>query len=47
LWRDSSIARECFGEEVHKWILRSAESEWEDFNDAVTDWELFRYFERI
>jgi glutamine synthetase len=27
--------------------LRSAESEWEDFNDAVTDWELFRYFERI
>lgn len=47
LWRDSSIARECFGEEAHHWILRSAEAEWEDFNDTVTDWELKRYFERI
>lgn len=47
LWRSSSIARECFGEEVHHWILRSAESEWEAFNQSVTDWELIRYFERI
>lgn len=47
LWRNSSIARECFGDDVHHWILRSAESEWEDFNHAVTDWELSRYFERI
>ena len=47
LWRHSAIARECFGDEVHHWILRSAEAEWEDFNDTVTDWELKRYFERI
>jgi glutamine synthetase len=47
LWRDSRVARECFGDEVHHWILRSAEAEWEDFNGAVTDWELRRYFERI
>jgi glutamine synthetase len=47
LWRNSNIARECFGEEAHHWILRSAEAEWEDFNDTVTDWELKRYFERI
>lgn len=47
LWRESAIAKECFGEEVHHWILRSAESEWEDFNNTVTNWEMFRYFERI
>lgn len=47
LWRNSSIARECFGENVHHWILRSAESEWEAFNRTVTDWEKNRYFERI
>ncbi|KGA11310.1 MAG: hypothetical protein GM46_4070 [actinobacterium acAcidi] len=47
LWRNSAIARECFGENVHHWILRSAESEWEAFNRTVTDWEKNRYFERI
>lgn len=47
LWRRSEVARTCFGEEAHHWILRSAESEWESFNRAVTDWELQRYFERI
>lgn len=47
LWRDSGIARSAFGEDVHHWILRSAESEWEAFNRTVTDWERERYFERI
>jgi glutamine synthetase len=47
LWRNSAIARECFGDNVHHWILRSAESEWEAFNRTVTDWEKNRYFERI
>ncbi len=47
LWRQSTIARECFGDAVHHWILRSAESEWEAFNRHVSDWELTRYFERI
>ncbi|MEY3034420.1 MAG: hypothetical protein RLZ86_1042 [Actinomycetota bacterium] len=46
-WRTSETARECFGEDVHHWILRSAETEWASFNRAVTDWELRRYFERI
>ena len=46
-WRDSDIARECFGDEVHHWVLRSAEAEWEAANRTVTDWELRRYFERI
>lgn len=47
LWRNSKIARERFGDDVHHWVLRSAESEWEEFNRSVTDWELMRYFERI
>jgi len=47
LWRDSAVAKECFGDEAHHWILRSAESEWEAFHKTVTDWEMFRYFERI
>ena len=47
LWRDSVAARECFGDDVHHWVLRSAEAEWESFNRTVTDWELYRYFERI
>ena len=47
LWRNSSIARECFGEEVHHHILNAAEQEWRAFNRHVTDWELRRYFERV
>ncbi len=46
-WRSSQAARECFGDDVHHWILRSAETEWASFNRSVTDWELRRYFERI
>lgn len=46
-WRTSEKARECFGDDVHHWILRAAETEWASFNRSVTDWELRRYFERI
>jgi glutamine synthetase len=47
LWRNSTLAKDCFGEDVHQWVLRSASYEWEQFNQSVTDWELMRYFERI
>jgi glutamine synthetase len=47
LWRDSDVARACFGDDVHHHVLRHAEFEWETFNRAVTDWERHRYFERI
>ncbi len=47
LWRDSDVARTCFGADVHHHVLRHAEYEWEAFNRAVTDWERQRYFERI
>ncbi len=47
LWRDSKIAKECFGDDVHHHVLHFAETEWEAFNRTVTDWERRRYFERI
>jgi glutamine synthetase len=47
LWRNSAIAVECFGEDVHHHVLVHAESEWQAFNNTVTDWERARYFERI
>ncbi len=46
-WRDSKIAKECFGDDVHHHVLHFAETEWEAFNRTVTDWERRRYFERI
>jgi len=47
LWRDSAIAVECFGADVHRHVLVHAEYEWQAFNRSVTDWERARYFERI
>jgi glutamine synthetase len=47
LWRNSEIAVECFGEDVHQHVLVHAEAEWLAFNQTVTEWERHRYFERI
>ena len=43
----ATIARECFGDDVHHHVLHFAESELAAFNPTVTDWERRRYFERI
>lgn len=43
----SSIAREILGEELVDHYVRTREWEWRQFQDAVTDWELRRYFEVI
>ena len=45
--RDSRIAREILGEELVDHYVRTREWEWRQFQDAVTDWELRRYFEVI
>lgn len=47
LWRNSAVAKQCFGDAVHHHVLHFAESEWSAFNRTVTDWERRRYFERI
>jgi glutamine synthetase len=46
LWERSSIARECFGDDVHHHLLNMARHEWSSFQQTVTDWERVRYFER-
>jgi glutamine synthetase len=43
----SRIAPELFGEEFVDHYVRTREWEWRQFQDAVTDWELRRYFEII
>ncbi len=45
--RDSAVALEAFGADVHHHLLNTAVQEWEAFNRHVTDWELARNFERI
>jgi glutamine synthetase len=47
LWERSEVARAAFGDEVHHHVLVTAQAEWAAFNQAVTDWERTRYWERI
>ncbi len=44
---DSKIAREIFGEVFVDHFVRTRNWEWRQFQDAVTNWELQRYFEII
>jgi glutamine synthetase len=43
----SKFARAAFGDEVVDFYVHHARIEHQAFNDAVTDWEKMRYFERI
>jgi glutamine synthetase len=45
-WTQSSLAREAFGEEVVDHYTNNAQVELAAYDRAVTDWELFRNFER-
>ncbi len=45
--RDSAVALEAFGPDVHHHLLNTAEQEWLASNRHVTDWELARNFERM
>ncbi|MDM4723091.1 glutamine synthetase family protein [Micromonospora sp. WMMA1363] len=47
LWRDSTVARDAFGDEVVAHYANQARVELAAFDTAVTDWELFRGFERL
>ncbi len=47
LWEASPIAREAFGEDVVAHYANYARVEVAAFDAAVTDWELFRGFERL
>jgi glutamine synthetase len=43
----SRLARECFGSEFVDYFAATRELEWQQWLDAVTDWELKRYFEIV
>jgi glutamine synthetase len=44
---ESKTARELFGEKFVDHYVSTREWEWRKYGDAVTDWELRRYFEII
>lgn len=46
-FKRSKPARELFGETFVDHFVRTREWEWRQFQDAVTDWEMKRYFEII
>lgn len=47
LFAQSEIAAWAFGEDIRKFLLHHAEMEIQAYRESVTDWERFRYFERI
>ena len=47
LLEGSKLARRAFGEEVVEFYVHTARLEVQAFDNAVTDWERVRYFERI
>ncbi|MER7332447.1 MULTISPECIES: glutamine synthetase family protein [unclassified Micromonospora] len=47
LWESSTVAGEAFGDEVVAHYANQARVELAAFDAAVTDWELFRGFERL
>ncbi|MFI6577981.1 glutamine synthetase family protein [Nocardiopsis sp. NPDC050513] len=46
-WEDSALAREVFGDEVVEHYANYARVELAAFDAAVTDWEMYRGFERL
>jgi glutamine synthetase len=47
LFAQSGVAREAFGEEVVSHYVNAAQVELDSFDKAVTDWEMYRGFERL
>jgi glutamine synthetase len=47
IFRESRLARDCFGAEFVEHFAATREWEWRRWLDAVTDWEMKRYFEII
>jgi glutamine synthetase len=47
IFRESEVARDWFGDDFVEHFAATREWEWRQWLDAVTDWELKRYFEII
>jgi glutamine synthetase len=46
-WENSALARSAFGDEVVAHYANYARVELAAYESAVTDWELYRGFERL
>ena len=44
---ESSVSRELFGDEFVDHFVKTRQWEWRQYQQAVTDWEMKRYFEII
>jgi glutamine synthetase len=47
IFRNSAVARDWLGDDFVEHFARTRDFEWRQWQDAVTDWELKRYFEII
>jgi len=47
IFRESAVARDWFGDDFVEHFAATREWEWRQWLDAVTDWELKRYFEIV
>jgi glutamine synthetase len=47
IFRDSALARDWFGDEFVDHFAATRDWEWRQWLDAVTDWEMKRYFELV
>ena len=47
IFRESKVARDWFGDDFVEHFAATREWEWRQWLDAVTDWELRRYFEIV
>jgi glutamine synthetase len=47
IFRSSNVARDWFGDDFVEHYAATREWEWRQWQDAVTDWEMKRYFEII
>jgi glutamine synthetase len=47
IFRESAVARDWFGDDFVDHFAATREWEWRQWQDAVTDWELKRYFEIV
>ena len=47
IFRDSTVARDWFGDDFVDHYAATREWEWRQWLDSVTDWEMKRYFEII
>jgi glutamine synthetase len=47
IFRESAVARDWFGDDFVDHFAATREWEWRQWQDAVTDWEMKRYFELV